>query len=387
MRTNYPIVVVLNVTAPNSFAPAGDLKTGIPAVPVPDTSSGVVPIASNVAANTLPNSFPRGYIQSWNFTIGKSLPGGFTTEVAYVGTRQIRQIGFVEQNYGLPGGGAAGQALFQAYGRTATTPLVTSQGNSHYDGLQVKLERRFSHGLQFLSSYTFSKSIGLCCNDNSDGNLGINIPSYLNLNRAVSGFDRTHQFHISAIYESPFGKGKSFVTQGGIAGKVLGGWQVNGIFSTYSGLPFSVTDSGTILNAPNNSQRADQVKATVDMPNGVGVGQPWFDPTAFAPVKTPRFGTAGFYSLRGPGLVNLDFGLFRAFQVNEKFTLQFRAEAFNFTNTPHFALPGSNISSATFNPDGSIKALGSFAQITGVTAVGRDGIDERVFRFGLRISF
>ncbi len=287
----------------------------------------------------------------------------------------------------MPGGGAAGQALFVAYGRSATTPLVASQGNSHYDGLQVKIERRSAHGISLMSSYSFSKSIGMCCNDNSDGNLAIPIPSYLNLNRAVSGFDRTHQFHVSAIYESPFGKGKTFATNGGPVAMVLGGWGLSGIFSAYSGLPFSVTDSGTILNAPNNSQRADQVKATVDMPRGVGVGQPWFDPTAFVPVKTPRFGTAGFNILRGPGLGNMDASLSRTFAVRESFKLQFRAEAFNFTNTPHFSLPASNISAVSFNPDGSIRSLGNFAQITSVSAVGRDGIDERVFRFGLRISF
>lgn len=387
MRTNYPIVVVLNVTAPNSYAPAGDLRTGIPAVVAPDTSPGTIPIPGNVAANTLSNNFQRGYIQSWNFTLGKSFGSGIAAEAAYVGTRQIRQIGFVEQNYGVPGGGAAGQVLNAAYGRTATTLLVGSQGNSHYDALQAKIERRSAHGVSLMTSYSFSKSIGMCCNDNSDGNLAIPIPSYLNLNRSVSGFDRTHQFHVSTIYELPFGKGKTFAASGGPAAMLLGGWEISGIFSAYSGLPFTVTDSGTILNAPNNTQRADQVKATVDMPRGVGVGRPWFDPTAFAPVKTPRFGTAGFYILRGPGLGNVDVSLSRTFALRERFKFQFRAEAFNFTNTPHFSLPASNISAASFNTDGTIRALGNFGQITSVTAVGRDGIDERVFRFGLHIGF
>jgi hypothetical protein len=120
---------------------------------------------------------------------------------------------------------------------------------------------------------------------------------------------------------------------------------------------------------------------------GVGRGRPYFDPFAFAPVTDPRFGTSGFNSLRGPGVANWDFGLFREFAVSERWRLQFRAEAFNFTNTPHFANPGTNVSSMSLFPDGTIRDLGGYSEITSTFNLAREGIDERQFRFGLRISW
>ena len=89
----------------------------------------------------------------------------------------------------------------------------------------------------------------------------------------------------------------------------------------------------------------------------LGKGQSWFDPLAFKPVTEVRFGTAGFNTLRGPGTFNLDFGIFRRFAIGERH-LEFRAQAFNATNTPHFGNPGANVSNMVLNPDGSIRSLG-----------------------------
>lgn len=148
-----------------------------------------------------------------------------------------------------------------------------------------------------------------------------------------------------------------------------------------------MTASGTSLALPNSTQRADQVKPDVKIFGNVGRNVAYFDPLAFAPVTQPRFGTAGYRLLRGPGLVNWDFGLHRQFRITERFQLQFRAEAFNFSNTPHFANPNGNVSNLITNSDGSIANLNNFSSITGVTNLGRDGIDERQFRFGLRLAF
>jgi hypothetical protein len=104
-------------------------------------------------------------------------------------------------------------------------------------------------------------------------------------------------------------------------------------------------------------------------------------------VTQARYGTAGFNSLRGPGLINVDFGLTRDFAITEKYKVQFRAEAFNATNTPHFGNPGNNVSNLQLNPDGSIRALGGFSEITGIRTTAREGVDERVVRLGLRLSF
>jgi hypothetical protein len=387
MRTNYPLLVVLNVNAPNGFQPAGRLRDGIPTVTAPDLGNGIVDIGPTVAANTLEQNFKRGYIQSWNFSLQRKLWWGFTGQAGYVATRQINQIGFRELNTARPGTGQAGRALVSRFGRTAETRQVAPIGNTHYDSLQTSLERRFSQGLQVTMSYTWSKVIGICCNQNSDGLAAIQLPEYYHLNRALMPFDTPHNFQMSTIWELPFGAGKRWGTSG-IVSAITGGWQLNTVFSSTSGQPFNVTSADGPLNAPgNNTQRADLVKNEVNIIGGAGRGLSYFDPLAFAPVTEARFGTAGFGIVRGPGVVNLDLGVFREFRITEKWRLQFRGEAFNFTNTPHFANPGANASNLQLNPDGSVRALGGFGEITAIANTGRDGIDERVFRLGLRLSF
>src|SRR5262249_52518973 len=190
---------------------------------------------------------------------------------------------------------------------------------------------------------------GICCDDLSDGAPAVQLPQYMNLNRSLEPTDRTHKFHVSSLVELPFGKGKRFLNRGGIASAIAGGWQFNTLFVRYSGTPFSVSGSSTSLNAPGNTQRADQVKPDVAILGGHGPGQSYFDPLAFANVTEPRFGTAGFNTLRGPGTTNLDFSLFRSFRLAERASLQVRAEAFNLTNTPHFANPGANASNLVLN--------------------------------------
>ncbi|MBI3207652.1 MAG: TonB-dependent receptor [Candidatus Solibacter usitatus] len=387
MRTNYPLLVVLNINAPNTFQTAGPLRDGIPQIPTPDLGNGVINIDGQVAANSLERNFQRGYVQSWNFTVQKKLAWGFTGQAGYVATRQINQVGFRELNYAPINGGNTGRVLTAKFGRTAETRLVAPIGNSHYDSLQTSLDRRFSRGVHVGISYTWSKSLGVCCSENSDGLAAIQIPEYSQLNRSLTNSDVPHNLTMNSIWELPFGKGKRWAAGGGVTSWLSGGWQLTGILSLVSGTPFSVSSAGTSLNANGSAQRADQVKADVAILGGAGRGQSYFDPFAFRAVTDPRFGTAGFNSLRGPGIVNLDMGLFREFGITEKWRVQFRAETFNTSNTPHFANPGANASNLQLNADGSIRNLGGFTEITSIANNGRDGIDERVFRFGLRVSF
>jgi hypothetical protein len=177
------------------------------------------------------------------------------------------------------------------------------------------------------------------------------------------------------VVELPFGKGKRWFGRGGVASAIAGGWQLNALLARYSGTPFNVSSSGTSLDAPGNTQRADQIKSDVAILGGTGPRQKYFDVTAYRPVTDARFGTAGFRTLRGPGLSNVDFGLFRQFNVTERWRLQFRAEGLNLSNTPHFS-----------NPQGSATAT-DFGEISSTTGTGREGIDQRVVRFGLRLSF
>jgi hypothetical protein len=232
-------------------------------------------------------------------------------------------------------------------------------------------------------SYTWSKAINAVNNSsnllNSDDLSKIQALQYMHLNRAVTGFDRTHNFQIMSIWQLPFGKGKRWLpSQNRVVDAIVSGWQTNSLISLMSGPPFTIYASGN-LDMPGNSQTADQVKSSVTKLGGIGPGTPFYDPNAYADVAGPRLGTSGFNSLRGPGIVNWDFGLFREFSITERIKLQFRMESFNFTNTPHFATPEDG---TTCVCDGS-----DFMIVNTVTNLAREGIDERQFRFGLRLSF
>ena len=380
MRTNHPILINLVVQAPNSFAWAGRLADGVPPIEEPSLGNGIIPIPGNVTAFTIPKKFNRGYIKSWNAAIQKELRWRFVAEAAYVGTRQIDQLGFLELNWSPIGGGNSGRQLVQKFGRTAQTRVIAPIGDSQYDGLQMRLDRRFANGVQLGVGYTFSKSMGIAGAPDSDNTPRIMIPEYYNLNRALSAFDRTHNLQITNLTELPFGPGRRWLNGGGVLAAIAGGWQVNNLVSFYSGTPFDVTASGTSLNAPESSQRADIVKDHVEILHGTGRGHAWFDPLAFKPVTEPRFGTAPFGVLRGPGYANWDAGLFRELKLPRDKTLQLRLEAFNVLNTVHFNNPGGNVSNLQLNPDGSVRNLNGFTEVT-------SSYGERQVRLGVRMGW
>jgi carboxypeptidase family protein/TonB-dependent receptor-like protein len=372
-RTNYPSIVAMDIVAPNSFAFVGKTEDGIPPVPIPDLGNGIIDIPGNVIGSAMEEKFNRGYTQSYNVTVQRELKWGFVGQAGYVGSRTVRPLLTMELNYALPGGGNAGRILNQKYGRTASTTLQLPypDGIGRYDSLQATLTHRFTAGYQIQTSYTFSKSISWATSWMD--------PSQFRRNRALSSFDRPHNLQVGWVAELPFGEGKPFASTG-IAKVLLGGWQLNGIFSAYSGTPFTVTASGTSLNAVANLQTADQVKDEVKILGGTGPGQPYFDPLAFRSVTDVRYGNTGLNTLRGPGVVNLDLGLFREFRVRD-LQIQFRAEAFNATNTPHFNNPGANVSNMRLNADGTVNTLGGYTEITSARP------DERQVRLGVRIAF
>jgi hypothetical protein len=385
---NYPSSIQLTVPAPNTFQYASKLSDGIPAVPVPDVSSGIIAVPLGVTARALPDAPKRGYIHSFNVTVQSELPGGFTGQAGYVGTRQrdINQI--MDANAGqVIGLGNPGRPLFAKYGRTGSTGILSNPGWSNYDSLQASLTKRMRNGIQATVAYTLAKSFGICCDQLSDGSPRIQALQYFDLNEAPLPDDRRHNFQASFVAELPFGTGKRFLHDGGIASALAGGWQVNGLFGVYSGKPFSVTSDATSLQLNGSNQMADQIKPQVAILHEVGAGKSWFDPLAFAPVTEARFGNAGFDSLYGPGYANLDLSFFRQFAVHGSNTLQFRVEIFNVTNTPHFANPSANVSNLQLNPDGTVKSLGGFSSITSTANTGREGIDERLVRLGLRFGF
>ncbi|MPZ16969.1 MAG: hypothetical protein GEV06_03485 [Luteitalea sp.] len=273
------------------------------------------------------------------------------------------------------GAGDAGRPLFEQFGRTGATGILGNPGWSNYDSLQISVMRRMAQGFQARVAYTWSKAFGICCDTLSDNPPRVQALEYFHLNEARLPQDRPHNFQAAFIAELPFGRDKPFLNDGGLASTVFGGWQVNGLFSAYSGSPLTVTSAGTSLDLPGSNQVADQVKEEVDILGGIGADNPWFEISAFRPVTERRFGTAGFNSMRGPGFANVDMSVFRQFALGGSRTLQFRVEIFNVTNTPHFA-----------NPEDSVNAS-NFGMIDSTANSGREGIDERLFRLGLRLGF
>jgi outer membrane receptor protein involved in Fe transport len=368
MRDPFPQVVNQDFLGVNSFQPFRPIEQGIPQFTGPDVSSGVIDLPLEATTRTLaPGTFRRGYIQSWNFFIERQLPQDFIAAVGYVGTRTVNQFALFELNAASPGGGRNGRPLAVQFGRTVDTELVQGGLNGFYNSLQTTINRRFRSGLFVKGAYTFSQAINET--DDDAARLMFNVDSELRRNRALSGFDRTHNLQLAAIYDLPFGPGKTWASGNSLVSYLTRGWQINGLFSAFSGTPFTVTASGASLNAPGSGQTADQVKTSVQKLEGKGLESPFFDPAAFAPVTEVRFGTTGRNTLRGPGVVNLDAGVFRTFPLTERLNLQFRAEAFNVSNTPHFNNPNANVSNADFGTITSARQ------------------DERQFRFALRLSW
>ncbi len=388
MRTNYPILAVLNGNTTDGFIPVSYIEQGIPSIPNPDLGNGNIPIPVQYAVTSVGEEFKRSYLMSWNFTIQRTFGKGWTGQVGYVANRQIRQNSHLDLNAGqIIGRGSQGSPYFVKYGRNTQTAIVTPQGTTTYDSMQAQLTRRFSGGFQLNTAYTWSKALGICCNSNSDGGPAIQALQYWGLNRSFSDFDRTHNLQITGIYELPFGKGKPFLADGGFAAALAGGWQVSGLISAYSGSPFNVSANGGSLNMPGSSQRADWVGGS-EKPKklgGVGRGQAFYDWTQVAPVTAERFGTLGFMTHRGPAIFNTDAAIFRRFDVSERINIQFRAEALNMTNTAPFANPSGNISGLQTNASGGF--TGGVFEVTGLANTGRDGVNMRAFRFGLRVGF
>jgi len=214
-------------------------------------------------------------------------------------------------------------------------------GTSSYNAFVWKLEKRFSKGLSFLSSFTWAHGIDNVGEQGNATGYGPVNPWNLILNRGNSYSDVRRQWGMNATYELPFGKGKQLLNRGGVLNAVLGGWQLAGLVSMRSGLPFTVTTSGGLTNAGGQ-----------DRPNRIGDGSldssqrnidHWFDTTAFRVQPQYTYGNAGRGILFGPGMKNLDLSLSKSFAITESKYLQFRAESFNFTNTPAFDKPGATL--------------------------------------------
>ncbi|MCC6265441.1 MAG: TonB-dependent receptor, partial [Bryobacterales bacterium] len=388
LRGMYPSTIGSTFVSSTPYTWIGTLDQGIPAISVPDTSTGVISLPPTVdmgPRSAWAGEIKRGYIQSWNLTLERKLPGDLVTTLGYVGTQTVHQLMDRDINAAPPGGGPAGRPLAATQGRRIAALMWDGSVSGNYHALQLALNRQFSKGLLLKGAYTYSKAINVTDEDGWTGAPMWNWDPVVDRNRAVAGYNRGQMFTLGYVYEMPFGPGKTLASEG-VLSHVLRGWQTNGTFSMYSGSPFTISASGTSLNAPGNSQTADQVKETVEKPGKIGSNTSWFDPLAFRQPTGARFGSTGRNIMTGPGIVNLDMSLFRTFKFGERFSMEFKAECFNISNTPKFSNPSGNVAAMSLNGDGSIRALNNYSSITS-TLGGLSTPSERQFRFGLRLAF
>jgi hypothetical protein len=279
------------------------------------------------------------YVQQWNLAVQTQLMKDLSLDVAYVGNKTTHeQMISVPDNVPAPGPGAIQSR--RPYPQWGQFSLGISNGNATYNALQVKLEKRFSAGYQMLLSYTHSK-----CLDEGTSQTAPQTVNLLKANHAVCDYDLPNNMTVSSVYELPFGKGHKFLGNANrVVNGALGGWQVAGIFTARTGLPFTPTIS------------ADQANTGIGGQRPVVVGDPsvsnpsptlWFNPAAFAQPAKYTYGNGGRNILRADSLLELDVTLEKNFMITESKRLQFRAEAFNITNTSTFAAPNASIGSAS----------------------------------------
>jgi hypothetical protein len=394
-RNNYPVMVPFKIATANSFVWPTTLAQGLPPIASPSLGNGILDIPTDVAFEGQPKKLNRGYIESWNFTVQKEIGFGFTAQAGYVATRSIRQLGFVDINASqIPYTNNDTRPLYQKFGRTAQTVFLEPLGTGHYDSLQASLQRRFTKGFMFQANYTWGHAINFVSNSSSAPN--IQSLAYLNMNRASTGFDRRHNLAITNVWELPLGKGRRWLADTRVLSSVVSGWQINSVVSMYTGTPFNVSGDCSASWPGNSPTMIDIVGSPKKIGSHSGY---WYDPFAFAETFDPNhpgtcragaLGNSGFNNLVSPGVFNWDGGLFRDFPFRERFHIQFRAEAFNVTNTPHWAAPDSNIGDANSidQKTGRVIDPGPFMTLNqGLNDLAREGIDERQFRVGLRLSW
>ncbi len=320
--------------AENEFeAPTSPISAGLPAPVAPDPAH-----PTGTIEYQQPN-MRNASVQYWNLDIQRALTSTLVLDVAYAGNHGTHLLTMRDINQTAPG-------PVQVYPYPGIGDLFAfeGRGNSLYDGLQVKAEKRLSYGLSFRAAYTYSKAI-----NDSPGfwpvNSGDRIPqnSYdYDAERGLAENDIRHRFVISYDWELPIGQGKPFLNSAGtVMNQIIGGWQITGIATAQSGFPFTPTISVNPSNSAfGGTPRPDRIcSGTLSNPTVAD----WFNTSCFTVPALYTFGNSGRDILIGPKFVDFDFGFFKNFKVTDKIRLQFRSEFFNLFNHPQFATPNTDI--------------------------------------------
>jgi hypothetical protein len=374
--TDEPVTGI--ITGLNTNPPFSRPLTATPnptAVPPTTVSmTNLNPVASLLSPTTVDPNFDNPYVQSYNLNIQQQLTPTMGLTVGYVGSkgthlriaRNINQISSFDPTTGAairPFPTLSTSSQIAPGAKLGNITDVTSGAGSNYNAFIVELNRRLSHGLQIISSYTYSKSI----DENSLNSQGVILQNSLNLlgNRGLSDFDVRHRGVVSGFYELPF-HGNRLIT----------GWEVGTIIQAQTGNPLNVTSgisnfTGTTALTAGGGLRPDLLMpvGTTGNPSQwftnpvvcaeaaqTGITQPLCSATPGAafglPVGTTsagdHFGNLGRNALTGPKFVNTDLSLVKNTKLNERMNLQFRTEAFDVFNHPNFGNPNLNVQSSTF---------------------------------------
>ena len=355
---------IYGTAAPNG-SPFNYASNGF--VHTPATSASALPPALPVFATDPHARTP--YSEQWHLTVQRQLLPDTTLSVAYVGTRGVHLDDLVDINAGSPG--TTSVTVGRPYPFFAQIYQLQTNQSSSYNGLQITAERR-ARNLSFLASYTYSHALDENTNSPGLNNAAGGAMNPYNLRGEYGNSDLNipNRFVASANYQLPFqtsGKWKPAIQ----------GWQVNAILQYFDGLPFSVVSANGV--GDGLTPRAELVPGfgNGSLPTSKRNIHEWFNTSAFAsipltgPLANGQWGNSGRNILQGPGTKNIDFSVFKNFQVAESKVLQIRGEFFNLFNTPQFnnpsaVAPGPAASSTTLVPNitagsayGTIASAGS----------------------------
>lgn len=369
-QLNRPAAV--NGFQPNPFFANGNWIGGI-SVGYPLTVFTTQPVSS-LQFRSVAQDFRNPMVQKWNLAVQQELPGQMALEVGYQGNHQSHQLLQPDFN-AFPNLGTT-QSINSATLRPDPTlgsiSGTASFGFGNYDALTAELQKRFSHGLQFITSYTWGHALANSGTTLS-GSSGFGYRDNTNISTsyANAAWDIRHNFTTGLTYEIPFGRGKQYgANMNRVADILVGGWQLNSILTFHTGQPFTVRSNGCqgvwASCFPDLVAGADPNAA----PSGGRRPGEWFNTANFTAPASLTQGNLGLQTNYGPPTRNVDFSLFKDFKFTERWKLEFRAESFNIANTPQFGLPDQNRQDAKF----------------GVITSTQPG-SERHMQFDLRLQF
>lgn len=320
-----------------------------------------------------------GYAQQWNGGIQRQLPHSVMVEADYVGNHDLKLSYDGNFNNALPGPGPVGSAQHpRPFNQWGALSVTDDQSFSNYNALQVKVEKRFSNGLQLLSSYTWGREMDVG-GGSFAGSASPQNENDIDEDYGRGSFDLRQIWTTSYYYQLPFGGGKRYLNSAhGVANQLVGGWQVTGITHYNTGYGVDVVTDEDVANdgSPRLVQRPDLVGPQTRMIDPHDRTQGWLNPAAYALPATYTYGDLGRNTVMGPGMGNWDIGLLKNFPLHsDTKSLQFRTEFFNAFNHMNPAAANASFCEpiATCNPN--------FGRVTGTQT------SSRQIQFALKLLF